>query len=336
MMEELNIQNFLDNVGQNSILIDARSPAEFKQSHIKNAINLYVLDNDERARVGSIYKKSPFDAKMLGASLISANVSKHLQGYLSNITPKTKIFIYCSRGGQRSGSFGVILSAIGFRVYKLKGGYKAYRNYILNYLDTFSYDKFIVLDGYTGSGKSEIIRHFENSIDLESLANHCGSSFGNISGEQPSAKQFQNSIYNELKRVKKHDVTLIEGESKKIGKLQIPCKLYRTMLKAPRIWIETPLEHRVQRIVKEYRSIDKDFFEKAIKKITPYIKKEYLEEAKKAFYENDFQRCAAILLEKYYDKVYKKRDNYVLSIKFDNIEKVLKEIKEFILTRTSL
>ncbi len=330
MIKELEIEDFICKMDENSILIDTRSPAEFDESHIKNAINLYVLDNEQRKEVGTLYKKSPFKAKMLGAALISSNVSKYLQNDLSKITPKTKIFAYCSRGGQRSGSFGAILDSIGFRVYKLKGGYKAYRNYILDYLENFSYDKFLVLDGFTGSGKSEIIKKFDNSINLEKLANHYGSSFGAINGAQPSVKQFQNSIYDELQRVKKYDITLLEGESKKIGKLHIPHKLYEKMLNSPHVWIKSTLKERAKRILKDYHAIDEEFFELAANKITPYIKKEYLTDAKKAFYNNDLETCAVILLEKYYDKVYKKRGNYIATIKFENLEATIEEIKKHI------
>ncbi|NPA73685.1 MAG: tRNA 2-selenouridine(34) synthase MnmH [Epsilonproteobacteria bacterium] len=329
-MKTIKIGDFLTDLKGDFLLIDARSPAEYKESHIKDAVNLFVLDDKERKEVGTLYKKSPFDAKMLGASLISKNISLYLQNELKRYTPKTKIFIYCSRGGQRSGSLGTVLSNIGFRVYKLEGGYKAYRNYILDYLDSFFYDGFVVLDGLTGSGKSELIREFENSIDLEGLANHYGSSFGDINGVQPSQKQFQNSIYHELKRVEKYSSTLIEGESKKIGKLHVPSYFYKKILKSPRIWIESPLQDRVERIVKDYQNIDEVFFEKAIKRIKPYIKSSYLKDAKDAFYAKDYRKCAEILLSKYYDKVYRHRGNYAIVIHYKSKEQTVREIKSFI------
>lgn len=329
MVNTFDIKDFLDGIDEDALLIDARSPAEFEESHIKNAINLYALDNKERKEVGTLYKKSPFDAKMLGASYISKNISKHLQNELKNYTPKTKIFVYCSRGGQRSGSIATILDSIGFRVYKLKGGYKSYRNHVLNYLDSFEYNNFIVLDGLTGSGKSLIIKEFENSIDLEGLANHYGSSFGAINGEQPSQKQFQNSLFHELQGVNKYDFTLLEGESKKIGKLHIPNFLYKKMLKAPRVWIESPIEDRVERILNDYKNVDKIFFENAMQKIAPYIEKKHAKEIKEAFYNDDLYNCAKILLEKYYDKVYKHRGNYDITIDFKDINQVVKDIKLF-------
>ncbi len=330
MLNILNINSFLQNIDKNSLLIDTRSPNEYKESHIKNAINLYVLDDKEREQVGTLYKRSPFDAKMLGASLISKNIALYLQNELKEFTPKTKIFIYCSKGGQRSGSLGMVLSNIGFRVYKLQGGYKSYRNHVLNHLDTFKYDNFVVLDGLTGTGKSDLIKEFENSIDLEKLANHYGSSFGAINGEQPSMKQFQNSIYHELKRVEKYNATIIEGESKKIGKLHIPTIFYKKIIKAPRIWIESPLSDRVQRIVRDYKKIDKEFFENSISKITPYIDKKYLSDIKNYFYKNDLYKCAEILLSKYYDKVYKYRGNYATVINYTTTEETVSEIKLFI------
>ncbi len=330
MINILEINDFLSSIDNSSLLIDARTPDEYKESHVKNAINLYALNNEERKEVGTLYKKSAFDAKRLGASYIAKNVSYHLQHYLKTVTPKTKIFIYCSRGGQRSGGIATILDSIGYRVYKLKSGYKSYRQHVLEYLDSFEQDNFIVLDGLTGSGKSIILRKFDNSIDLEKLANHYGSSFGAVNGVQPSQKQFQNSIYDELQRTKKYDFVIVEGESKKIGKLHIPSHFYDKILKSPRIWIDSPIEDRVQRILKDYEKIDKYFFEEAMQKISPYIEKKYALEIKKAFYSDDKAKCAKILLEKYYDKTYKHRGNYDITIRFDNISQVVRDIKNFI------
>ncbi len=329
MINTLNVNDFLNEMDESSLLIDARSPEEYNESHMKNAINLYALNDIERKKVGTLYKTSAFDAKRLGASYIAKNVSYHLQHFLSTVTPKTKIFIYCARGGQRSGGIATILENIGYRVYKLKGGYKSYRHYVLEYLDSFEQDNFIILDGLTGSGKSVILREFENSIDLEKLANHLGSSFGAINGAQPSQKQFQNSIYDELQRTKKYDFVIVEGESKKIGKLHIPNHLYNKILKSPRIWIDSPIHDRAQRILNDYEKIDEKFFEDAMQKISPYIEKKYALDAKKAFYNGNKIECAKILLEKYYDKVYKHRGNYDTVITFKDIRQVTQEIKYF-------
>ncbi len=329
MLNEIEIENFLQNIDKDSLLIDARSPEEFEESHIKNAVNLYALDNTQRKEVGTLYKKSPFDAKVLGASYLSQNMGNFLQNELLNYTPKTKIFIYCARGGQRSGGIATILDHIGFRVYKLHGGYKNYRHYVLKYLDNFKYDNFIVLDGLTGSGKSLIVKEVQNSIDLETLANHYGSSFGAINGKQPSQKQFQNSLFDELERVKKYDFVLLEGESKKIGKLHIPNFLYQKMLKAPRIWIDSPIEDRVERILQDYKKIDETFFENAMRKIAPYIERKYANEAKESFYRGDLYTCAKILLEKYYDNVYKHRGNYDAFINFKDTKQILCDINKF-------
>ena len=329
MINTLNVNDFLNKIDSNSLLIDARSPDEYNESHMKNAINLYALTNEERKEVGTLYKKSAFDAKRLGASYIAKNVSFHLQHSLSAVTPKTKIFVYCARGGQRSGGIATILESIGYRVYKLEGGYKSYRHHVLAYLESFEQDNFIILDGLTGSGKSAILREFEQSIDLEKLANHLGSSFGAINGVQPSQKQFQNSIFDELQRTNKYDFVIVEGESKKIGKLHVPNHFYSKMLKSPRIWIDSPLHDRAQRILKDYEKIDEHFFEEAMQKISPYIEKKYALEAKKEFYDNNRTECAKILLEKYYDKVYKHRGNYDAIITFRDIDQVTQEIKNF-------
>lgn len=178
-------------------IIDVRSPAEFAEDHIPGAINLPVLDDAERARVGTIYKQdSPFRARKIGAALVAANAARHLQGPLAERPGGWQPLVYCWRGGQRSGSFASILSQIGWRVELVSGGYKAYRSLVVAAL----YDQpfpcpVILLDGNTGSAKTELLHRLAargvQVLDLEGLANHRGSLFGAMAGGQPSQKSVQ-------------------------------------------------------------------------------------------------------------------------------------------------
>jgi tRNA 2-selenouridine synthase len=186
-------------------VIDVRSPAEFADDHIPGAINLPVLNDDERARVGSIYKQeSPFAARKVGAAIVSRNVARHLDEHFADKPKEYRPLVYCWRGGQRSGSFAIILSQIGFRATVLNGGYKAYRGQVMDGLREVSgrFD-FRVLAGRTGSGKTRVLREMAalggQVLDLEELAVHRGSLLGSEPGcPQPPQRLFESRLYQRL------------------------------------------------------------------------------------------------------------------------------------------
>jgi tRNA 2-selenouridine synthase len=172
-------------------IIDVRAPLEFAEDHIPGAISLPVLDDAERAEVGTIYKQvSPFTARKVGAALVAKNASVHLQGPLAEKSGAWKPLVYCWRGGQRSGSFASILGQIGWRVDTIAGGYKAWRALVVKALyETPVASPVVVLDGNTGSAKTEVLLRLGamgmQVIDLEGLARHRGSLFGHMPGGQP-------------------------------------------------------------------------------------------------------------------------------------------------------
>jgi len=307
MLVELEIDAFIAQKSTFDLLIDARSPNEFYESHIANAQNFYALNDAQHQEVGTLYKQvSRNDAKILGARYICQNVAQHLQEIAKTYKIGSKIGIYCARGGLRSSSIAIILSHIGYQVYRLKGGYKSYRFYVLSYLDTFPHHKFILLGGNTGCGKSELLQTLQPSIDLEKLANHLGSSFGSIKGEQPSQKAFENSLCDILCKINPNEHIFIEAESKRMGKCTVPALLHERMLQGYRIEITAPLSQRVERILKDYQSVTPEFFNQAIHIIAPYIKKASKVAAIEAFERNNLSEVAKILLVEYYDLVYKK------------------------------
>ncbi|MBX7490100.1 tRNA 2-selenouridine(34) synthase MnmH [Helicobacter turcicus] len=326
MTKKVSIETFLKM--DFSHIIDVRSPREYAESHIPNAINCAVLNNDEFECIGALYKQNSFKARVLGASFVSANISKHLLNLQDKISPKKPIGIHCARGGMRSQAFFTVLSAIGYQVALLEGGYKTYRKEVVRYLQSPLPHRFVTLVGKTGSGKSEIIASFENSLDLEKIAKHLGSSFGAIYGFQPSVKDFQNMLFARLKKLESVPFVLIEGESKKIGNLILPSILYNSYQSSPKILIQTPLQARIQRITEQYGKISPAFFENAMQKIAPFMKKEYWQSAKDAFWRGDLERVAEILLVEYYDRVYKK-ESYVYSIPYHSLEQTQAEICDF-------
>lgn len=331
MLTILDVETFVQQKNNFDLLIDARSPKEFFESHIPHAQNFYALSDAEHHEVGTIYKQtSRNDAKALGASYICANVSSYIPRIYAHYKIGSRIGIYCAKGGLRSSSIALILSSIGYQVFKLESGYKSYRNYILAYLESFPHEKFIVLGGNTGCGKTELLSALSPSIDLEGLANHMGSSFGAIKGAQPSQKAFENMLCDILHTINPDEAIFIEGESKRMGTITIPTRLHVKMQEGTRVEITAPLEQRVVRILKDYERIDAHFFAQAMERITPYIKKNAKEEAIKAFQHNDLKRVATLLLTEYYDKVYKKPSNVAHRIENDDFSSTIKKLKELI------
>ncbi|MFN4056952.1 MAG: tRNA 2-selenouridine(34) synthase MnmH [Roseinatronobacter sp.] len=238
-------------------IIDVRAPAEFAQDHLPGAINLPVLDDAERAQVGTIYKQiSHFQARKLGAALVAQNAARHLQGPLADKSGGWQPLVYCWRGGQRSGSFALILSQIGWRVQVLDGGYKAYRRLVTAALyDSAFPSRVVLLDGGTGSAKTDILQRVAalggQVLDLEALAGHRGSVFGG-SGAQPSQKLFESRLGHAMARLDPARPVLIEAEANRIGKLRLPPALWAAMVGAMRVRLVAPVAARAAWSVATY------------------------------------------------------------------------------------
>lgn len=236
-------------------IIDVRSPGEFAEDRIPGAVNLPVLDDAERSEVGTLYKKSQFEARELGARYISANISRHLLaiGDLQR-SARMPFLIYCWRGGMRSRSLFTVMHMIGYQARLLSGGYQSYRRTVQVALYESPINaRAIVVHGYTGSGKTAALRRLREEgisvVDLEGAANHRGSLLGNLPGGQPAQKAFESSIFNDLPRAGEF---LVEGESRKIGRRSIPPSLWKAMTAGTHLWVDVPLEARVRQSVSEY------------------------------------------------------------------------------------
>lgn len=212
-----------------SFLIDARSPREFLHSHLIGALNFYALNDEEYQEIGTIYKKNQALAKAMGASYICQNTAKHILEITQNFRIGEKVGIYCSRGGLRSKSIAVILSELGFRVVRLKGGFKAYRTFVTHYFENEINFDFFALCGNTGCGKTELLEQLPQAINLEKMANHLGSSFGDILGKQPTQKAFEAELFHNIQNLE--NFAFIESESRKIGDIILPLKFYEKMQK---------------------------------------------------------------------------------------------------------
>lgn len=295
-------------------IIDVRSPAEFAEDHIPGAINLPALDNEERARVGTIYvQESPFKARKIGAALVARNVARHLDGPLSEMEGGWMPLVYCWRGGQRSGSVASILSQIGWRAETLLGGYQSYRRAVVAglYDEPLRY-RLVVLDGLTGTAKTELIHRVAalgvQVIDLEGLANHRGSVLGPCSGGQPAQKGFETALASALFA---HDPTrpvLVEAESSKVGELLLPPSLWKAMCAAPRLRVEAPAQERARYLARVYADLSDDpaALKQLLDKLIPLCGRAEVEAWHGLIDEGAFEALAQALITGHYDQRYRK------------------------------
>jgi tRNA 2-selenouridine synthase len=240
-------------------IIDARSPGEYAEDFIPGAANHPVLDNDERAQVGTINKQqSPFEAKRFGAALVTKNISEMIEAHFGAKPKDWSPLVYCWRGGKRSGVLTHILREIGFNATQLDGGYKAFRGRVNDELPLLSKRfNYITICGVTGTGKTALLhaiaRAGAQTIDLEGLAKHRGSLLGDLPNEpQPSQKRFDTLIWDALSKLDPSKPVYVESESKKIGLVQMPEAMRERMRAGECVWLDVPLMARVAHIRNDY------------------------------------------------------------------------------------
>lgn len=295
-------------------IIDARAPAEYAEDHLPGAISLAVLDDAERARVGTIYKQvSPFTARKLGAALVARNVARHLEESLADKPGGWRPLVYCWRGGQRSGSFALILAQIGWRVETIAGGYKAWRALVVKALyDTPVAAPVVVLDGNTGTAKTALLAHLKAQglqiLDLEGLARHRGSLFGHMPGGQPSQKAFECALAMELAALDPSRPVVVEAESAKVGNLRLPPHLWAAMTRAPRVEIAASLEERARHLTLAYADIRGDLarLDQVIDLLRHAHSAETIASWRALVAEGAFEPLAQDLMRRHYDPRYEK------------------------------
>ena len=324
-VQKIDIDNFIietsASIGsslRSSITIDVRSPAEFEHAHIPHALNLPLFDNEQRALIGTTYKKQSREAAIkVGLPLFGTKMLPMIEtveawikdSQKENDLTKPTIYVHCWRGGMRSAAVAWLLDLYGYKVIQLTGGYKAYRNWVLAQF-TIPYS-LKVLGGYTGSGKTEILHALQEKnyavIDLEGLAHHKGSAYGAIGQlPQPSQEMFENIVAEKLLEVNKKQKSIwIEDESQRIGTVLIPTPLFHLMRNSTCYFMTIPFEQRLNFIVEGYGSFD----QKSLIEATMRIQKRLGGlETKTAI---DFITAGALkeafsILLKYYDKWYEK------------------------------
>jgi len=306
-------------LGRYDEIIDVRSPAEFAEDHIPGAINCPVLDDAQRAEIGTLYKQvSPFEAKKLGAALVSENIARHLRERFLD-RPKTwKPLIYCWRGGDRSGSMTTIFRAIGWPAGQLDGGYKAWRGHVIAQLaelpERFRYT---VLCGATGNAKTRILQALgqrgEQVLDLETLASHKGSVLGVLPGQpQPSQKSFETSLLSALQAFDPARPVYVEAESRKIGNLHLPETMINCIRRGDCLKIEASLDARVDFLLKDYDYfLDlPDFLIARLDALSSLQSRETLSRWRQMAQQGAWPQLVRELLAQHYDPLYQRSQQH--------------------------
>ncbi|MEZ4755288.1 MAG: tRNA 2-selenouridine(34) synthase MnmH [Flavobacteriales bacterium] len=306
MIRSLPITEFLG-PGRTSPILDVRSPGEFARGHIPGAVNMPLFSDAERAVVGTMYKQTGRDAAVLEGLRIVGPKLAALVEHANELAPDRTVRVHCWRGGERSGSVAWLLDKAGFtEVHTLRGGYKAFRAFVLG-----SFERppgLHVLGGYTGTGKTELLRDLkglgEPVIDLEALANHKGSSFGML-GEapQPSQEHFENLLWAALRDVGSARRVWLEDESRKIGRVLLPASLYDALRASMLFFVDMPQEERVLRLVKDYGRYPREELAAAVQRIAKRIGPQHAKVALEALSAGDLASVARITLN-YYDRTY--------------------------------
>ena len=287
-------------------ILDVRSPIEFDQGHIPGAFNLPLFTNDERAEVGTCYKKQGRDeAIKLGFDLAGPKLGDIVRQAEKLATEKT-LRIHCARGGLRSRSVAWCLETAGFRIETLEGGYKSYRKWVRKIVSAPR--QISILGGLTGTGKTHILSAVKEQggqvLDLEGLANHRGSSFGGLGmPPQPSTQHFENLIAEQLIQYDSFQPVWIESESRQVGSCSVPEELFSLMKAAPAIKIVRPIEKRLDILTEMYGQIDRGELIEATKRITKKLGGKSTKEAVDLINKNELREACRIILD-YYDRSY--------------------------------
>lgn len=294
-------------------IIDVRSPAEYDVDHIPGASNFPVLDDAQRAEVGTLYKRvSPLEARKRGAALVADNVARHLRTHFRGRGGAWRPLVYCWRGGARSAALTHVLREIGWRAEQLPGGYKAYRKTVVQTLaDAAPRLHLKVLCGFTGTGKSRLLTKLAErgaqTIDLESLADHRGSVLGAPpASEQPSQKRFESLLCRTLRSLDLDRPVHVESESRRIGRIQVPADLIKAMHAAECVRVEAGVEARTDFLLSEYEHFLKDDarLRTALETLTPHVGRNKVETWLNRRETGDAKGLVRGLLQEYYDPLY--------------------------------
>lgn len=332
--------NYSDIINENNyILIDVRTQNEFQLETIPGAINIPVLLDEERVDVGTAYKQvSKEKAKELGITFISKRLPE-IFGQINDLSKRyKKLIFFCARGGMRSGSMASLFSSLGYKCYKLTGGFKEYRKFLSEDLLRVNQGiKYFVIHGKTGSGKTKILqRLYEKGysvLDLEKYADHKGSFFGGLCEKRvQSQKRFEAEIYEYLRK-KSDNYIFVESESKRIGNVYIPEVVHQAMHEGHHMLVSTSMKKRTEIIMEDYSEASKEEVLKCINLFTRYIGKEKIVYYKHLVEKGMYSQLAVEFMENYYDPLYEKsikNRDFDISLFYEDFDDVENKILEFL------
>lgn len=317
---------FDDTLLATHLVVDVRTPLEFAEDHIPGAINVPLLSNEERVEIGTLYKQTgPQVARVRGLELVAPRFPA-MVAEIANAAAGRTILVYCWRGGLRSRTVAEILDLTGYRAVQLKGGYKAFRTHVAAYFEPFSPPgPLVVLHGMTGIGKTSFLlglvtRDAFGVVDLEGLARHRGSAFGELGIEQDvSQKRFETLLWDAFRRMPAQRPILVEGESRRIGRLSLPGTMYDEMRASVKVWCEASVPTRLSRLMAEY---GRDEYHAGMADALERIKRKlggvHYGELRALLVAGDVERFIAGLIEHYYDRLYYKnrdwQEDFTLSL----------------------
>lgn len=321
----LEVGNFL-NASKNELIIDVRAPIEFFKGHVPNAINIPLFEDSERAEIGTLYKQQGKDTAVnRGLEIVSPKMTSFVNK-VKALSKNKKVFVYCFRGGMRSNSFAWLMNTSGLDAVIMQGGYKAFRNYVLDYFE--QEQKIILLGGKTGSGKTDILKKLNEQhlqiIDLEGIAHHKGSAFGTINEQKQNPQQvFEHQLFHQLSELDCSQSIIIEDESQTIGYNKIPIGLWQQMKQATIIKLEIPFELRVQKLVEDYTTVNVEALKSCVIKIAQQLGSlntklclQYLDENNL----HDVARLSLLYYDKSYEFSYKNKKQPIINLNSDTID----------------
>lgn len=296
-------------------IIDARSPAEYAEDHLPGALSCPVLSDEERARVGTLYKQvSPFAAKRVGAALVAKNIARHIEERFLDKPKEWRPLVYCWRGGKRSGAFSHILREVGWNAHRLDGGYKAWRRQVLDDLEVLPARlRFRIVSGATGSAKSRVLEALAAQgaqvLHLEELAAHKGSVLGSLPGAaQPAQKMFESRLHAALSAFDAGRPVFAEAESRRIGMLHLPDAMIAAIRAAPCLRIEATTAARVDFLLRDYDYFlaDPAWLAEKLGHLRDLQGGETIERWLALVAAGDFHMLVGELLERHYDPLYQR------------------------------
>ena len=319
--------------------IDVRSPKEFNESTIPGSINIPVFNDQERAEIGTLYKQVGQEiAKERGLEISSKKLPDFIHEFKQIETPMT---VFCWRGGMRCKTAATVLDLMGIHTTRLSGGIRTFRQWVVHELEKEEFPpNFIVLNGFTGTGKTEILKRLASQgypvIDFENIAGHRGSIFGQIGRDPSNQKKFDSLLIHELIRLKNEPYVFIEGESRRIGKVSLPQFLYDKKEIGLQIILHLPVEERVKIVLADYEPWNKpESFKEAFQLIQKRLHTPVAKQIETHLENGEYGAATELLLVHYYDPRYEhsstqNNDSQKVDIEANNLDDAYQKVLQTI------